>query len=223
MREVVLDTETTGLDAHSGDRVVEIGCIELINHIPTGETFHTYLNPERSMPEAAFRIHGLSDEFLADKPLFAAVAETFIDFIGDAPLVIHNAEFDIKFLNAELARLERGPIPMSRTIDTVRMARQRFPGAQANLDALCRRFGIDNSRRDKHGALLDADLLAAVYLELIGGRQPDLVLGAETSVITVEIRRIARPPRPHEASEAELAAHRAFLDKFVKNSLWDQP
>lgn len=223
MREVVLDTETTGLDAHSGDRVVEIGCVELINHIPTGETFHTYLNPERSMPEGAFRIHGLSDEFLADKPLFASIAGKFVDFIGEAPLVIHNAEFDVKFLNAELARLDIAPIPMSRTIDTVKMARQRFPGAQANLDALCRRFGIDNSKRDKHGALLDAELLAAVYLELLGGRQAGLMLGVEVSVTTLEIRRIARPPRPHAASEAELAAHRAFLDKFVKNALWDQP
>lgn len=222
MREVVLDTETTGLDAHSGDRVVEIGCIELINHIPSGATFHTYLNPERAMPESAFRIHGLSDEFLADKPVFAAVARQFVDFIGEAPLVIHNAEFDVKFLNAELARLDMPPIPMSRTIDTVRMARQRFPGAQANLDALCRRFGVDNSRRDKHGALLDADLLASVYLELIGGRQPDLVLGAEVAVTTIEVRRIARAPRPHAASEAEIAAHRAFLEKFVKNPLWDQ-
>lgn len=223
MREVVLDTETTGLDAHSGDRVVEIGCVELINHIPTGETFHTYLNPERSMPEGAFRIHGLSEEFLADKPLFASIAGTFVDFIGEAPLVIHNAEFDVKFLNAELARLDIAPIPMSRTIDTVKMARQRFPGAQANLDALCRRFGIDNSKRDKHGALLDAELLAAVYLELLGGRQAGLMLGVEVSVTTLEIRRIARPPRPHAASEAELAAHRAFLDRFVKNALWDQP
>lgn len=223
MREVVLDTETTGLDAHSGDRVVEIGCVELINHIPTGETFHTYLNPERSMPEGAFRIHGLSDEFLADKPLFASIARTFVDFIGEAPLVIHNAEFDVKFLNAELARLDIAPIPMSRTIDTVKMARQRFPGAQANLDALCRRFGIDNSKRDKHGALLDAELLAAVYLELLGGRQAGLMLGVEVSVTTLEIRRVARPPRPHAASEAELAAHRAFLDRFVKNALWDQP
>lgn len=223
MREVVLDTETTGLDAHSGDRVVEIGCIELINHIPTGQTFHTYLNPERTMPEGAFRIHGLSDEFLADKPLFASIAQKFLDFIGEAPLVIHNAEFDVKFLNAELARLDIAPIPMSRTVDTVKMARQRFPGAQANLDALCRRFGIDNSKRDKHGALLDADLLAAVYLELLGGRQAGLVLGVEVSVATVEIRRIARPPRQHGPSEAELAIHRAFLDKFVKNALWDRP
>lgn len=222
MREIVLDTETTGLDPLTGDRIVEIGCVELINHIPTGESFHTYLNPERPMAEAAFQVHGLSDAFLADKPRFAEVADRFIEFIGDAPLIIHNAEFDMRFINAELTRLAREPLPPSRAIDTLRLARQRFPGAQASLDALCRRFGIDNSKRDKHGALLDADLLAAVYLELIGGRQPGLVLGVEVSATVIQVQRVARPPRPHTASPEELAAHRAFLDKAVKNSIWDR-
>ena len=222
MREIVLDTETTGLDPLTGDRIVEIGCVELINHIPTGGHFHRYLNPERAMAEAAFQVHGLSDAFLADKPRFAEIVDDFLDFIGDAPLIIHNAEFDMRFINAELSRLQVAALPPSRAIDTLRMARQRFPGAQASLDALCRRFGIDNSKRDKHGALLDADLLAAVYLELIGGRQPGLVLGVEVSSTVIEVQRVARPPRPHAASAEELAAHRAFLDKAVKNALWDR-
>lgn len=222
MREIVLDTETTGLDPLTGDRVVEIGCIELINHIPSGQHFHRYINPERPMPEAAFQVHGLSDAFLADKPRFAEIVDEFLEFIGDAPLVIHNAEFDMRFINAELSRLSLQPLPLTRAVDTLKLARQRFPGAQASLDALCRRFGIDNSKRDKHGALLDADLLAAVYLELIGGRQPDLVLGIETTTTVVQVQRVARPARPHSASPEELAAHRAFLDKFVKDSLWDR-
>jgi len=222
MREIVLDTETTGLDPLIGDRIVEIGCVELINHIPTGQSFHVYLNPDRLMSEAAFQVHGLSDAFLADKPRFAEVVDQFLEFIGDAPLIIHNAEFDMRFINAEFKRLDIEPLPQARAIDTLRLARQRFPGAQASLDALCRRFGIDNSKRDKHGALLDADLLAAVYLELIGGRQPGLVLGIEVNAAVIEVQRIARPPRPHFASAEELAAHRAFLDKAVKNALWDR-
>ena len=164
MREIALDTETTGFDALKGDRIVEIGCVELFNHLPTGEVFHRYLNPERDMPEEAFKVHGLSAQFLADKPLFSAVAADFIAFIGDSPLVIHNAEFDMRFLNAELARLSLPTLPMSRSIDTVAMARKRFPGAQANLDALCRRFEIDNTHRTRHGALLDAELLADLVL-----------------------------------------------------------
>lgn len=226
MREIVLDTETTGLDPSRGDRLVEIGCVELINHLPSGQVFHRYVNPERDMPEEAFRVHGLSAEFLSGHPVFAAVVKEFLDFIGDAPLVIHNAEFDMKFINAELGRLSIKPIPMVRAIDTVAIARRRFPGAQANLDALCRRFGIDNSSRTKHGALLDAELLAEVYLELVGGRQPGLELAGAPSAArpvgagaAVAAERVVRPPRPHAASEEELAAHAAFVAK-IKNAIW---
>jgi DNA polymerase III subunit epsilon len=225
MREVVLDTETTGLDPQGGDRVVEIGCIELVNHIPTGRHYHVYVNPERSMPEEAFKVHGISDEFLKDKPVFAAVARDFCAFIGEDPLVIHNAAFDIGFLNMELARLEGFPhIALERAIDTVRIARTKFPGAQASLDALCKRFNIDLSARIKHGALLDAELLAEVYLELIGGRQQGLGLaGTDTegqALITLpQMRGPVRPPRPHAPSEAELAAHAKFIAK-LKDPLW---
>lgn len=170
MREIVLDTETTGLDPHTGDRIVEIGAVELFNHVATGATFHEYLDPQRDMPAEAFAVHGLSTEFLRGKPKFADVAARFVAFVGDAKLVIHNAEFDMKFINAELDRIGAPAIPMSQAIDTLHIARRRFPGAQANLDALCRRFGIDNSGREKHGALLDSELLAEVYLELSGGR-----------------------------------------------------
>lgn len=226
MREIVLDTETTGFNPQAGDRLVEIGCIELVNHIPTGRHFHVYVNPERSMPEDAFKVHGISDEFLKDKPLFAAVARDFCDFIGEDMLVIHNAAFDLGFLNAELARLEAGypHLAMERAIDTVKIARAKFPGAQASLDALCKRFNIDNSARTKHGALLDAELLAEVYLELIGGRQQGLGLagldaGAEAMSTAPLQRGPARPPRPHAASDAELAAHAAFIAK-LKDALW---
>lgn len=224
-REIVLDTETTGFNATEGDRIVEIGCVELINHIPTGNHFHTYVNPERAMPEDAFKVHGLSDEFLKDKPLFASVARAFCDFIGEDPLVIHNAAFDIGFLNAELARLPDMPhIAMERAIDTVRLARAKFPGAQVNLDALCRRFNIDLSARTKHGALLDSELLAEVYLELIGGRQQGLGLagietGGQALVTTPLPRGPARPARPHAPSAEELAAHAAFLGK-LKDPIW---
>lgn len=224
MREIVLDTETTGFDPASGHRVVEIGCVELINHVPTGEVFHVYLNPERDMPEEAFNVHGLSEEFLSDKPLFAEVAETFVAFIGDATLVIHNADFDMKFLNWELQMLNYPTMPRERAIDTVAMARKRFPGSPASLDALCRRFGIDNSARDKHGALLDAELLANVYLELIGGREPGLALAssrqaAATAAAQTETVRQARAPRPHAASEEERAAHGEFVAKLT-DALW---
>jgi len=224
MREIVLDTETTGLDPNTGDRVVEIGCIELINHIPTGETYHQYVNPERIMPAEAFAVHGLSEAFLSDYPVFADVADTFLAFVGDAKLVIHNAAFDMKFLNAELERLDRPAIPMARAIDTVQMARQRFPGAQASLDALCRRFEIDNSARDKHGALLDADLLALVYLELIGGRQPGLELATESRASKVEAQRVERPlrpARPHAPSPEEEAAH-AQLIASLSDPIWQR-
>ncbi len=223
MREIVLDTETTGLDPADGHRLVEIGCVELVNHLATGQTFHTYLNPERDVPVEAANVHGLTAEFLADKPVFAEVVADFLAFLGDAPLVIHNAEFDLKFLNAELKRLGFQALPSSRAVDTLTIARQRFPGAQATLDALCRRFGIDNSSRTKHGALLDSELLAEVYLELAGGRQPGLGLGlAKTGAgarSTVAVRREPRAARPHAASPEELAAHEAFVAK-LKNPLW---
>lgn len=224
MREIVLDTETTGFKASEGDRLVEIGCIELVNHIPTGRHYHVYINPERSMPEDAFKVHGLSDDFLKDKPVFAAVAQEFCDFIGEDPLVIHNAQFDLGFLNAELARLADFPhIAMERAIDTVRLARQKFPGAQVSLDALCKRFNIDNSARVKHGALLDAELLAEVYLELIGGRQQGLGFAGsadgDTILAAQAPRGPARPPRPHAASPDELSAHAAFVAK-LKDPLW---
>ncbi|CAA7621070.1 DNA polymerase III, epsilon subunit and related 3'-5' exonuclease [Magnetospirillum sp. SS-4] len=225
MREIVLDTETTGFDPLTGHRMVEIGCVELMNHLPTGEVFHRYLNPERDMPEEAFKVHGLSAAFLSDKPVFAEVVADFLDFIADSPLVIHNAEFDMRFINAELTRLGFPTLPMSRSIDTVAMARKRFPGAQANLDALCRRFEIDNTHRTHHGALLDAELLAEVYLQLIGGRQPGLELamgkgdGGSAANGSPRAPRQARPPRPHAPTEAETAAHAAFVGK-LKNAIW---
>lgn len=229
MREIVLDTETTGLDPATGDRVVEIACVELQNHIQTGESYQQYINPERDMPEGAFRIHGLSAEFLSGYPVFAEVADAFLDFIGGDPLIIHNAEFDIRFLNAELARIDRPGIPMSRTIDTVGMARRKFPGAQANLDALCRRFGIDLSPRDQgHAALVDTELLAKVYLELIGGSQPGLELAAnagrttdagQSATTSGHSQVPVREPRPHGPSDAELAAHAALLEK-IDDAVW---
>lgn len=227
MREIVLDTETTGLSPESGDRVVEIGCIELINTIPTRRHFHTYINPERDMPAAAFQVHGLSAEFLAAHPVFAEIADKFIGFVGEARLVIHNAAFDLRFLNHELARLGLPALDDGRPIvDTLDIARRKFPGAPANLDALCRRFAIDLSGRDKHGALLDAELLAAVYLELQGGRQPGLALaarGGDGISVAVEIAaRPGRTPRPHAASADELAAHRELLAK-IADPLWDRP
>jgi DNA polymerase-3 subunit epsilon len=227
-REIVLDTETTGFDPVSGDRLVEIGCLELVNHVATGRTFHVYINPERDMPEAAFKVHGLSGEFLSDKPKFVDVAEQFVAFIADAPLVIHNAEFDMKFLNFELEKVGRKAMPLQRAVDTVKIARQKFPGAPASLDALCKRFNIDNSSRTLHGALLDAQLLAEVYLELLGGRQAGLVLEAEeisADLVTVQTGaangKPYRAPRPHAATEEELATHAAFIAK-MKDALWLQ-
>lgn len=225
MREIILDTETTGLDPNGGDRIVEIGCVELINHLPTGRTFHVYINPERDIPEEALRVHGITTEFLADKPRFAEVAVDFLAFIADDPLIIHNAAFDIAFLNAELRRLGLGALVPERAVDTVQIARSRFPGAQASLDALCRRFEIDLSGRDLHGALLDCRLLAEVYLELRGGRQPDLELARDrsrsiTAVVPVAERR-RREPRPHAPSEAEAAAHARMLQR-LKEPIWLQ-
>jgi len=225
MREVVLDTETTGTDVGAGDRIVEIGAVELINHIPTGRSFHAYVNPQRSMPQGAFAVHGLSDAFLADKPRFAAVAGEFEEFIEDSRLVIHNAAFDIAFLNAELGRIGRPALGMGRVLDTLTMARRKHPGAPASLDALCARYGIDNSRRTKHGALLDAEILAEVYIELIGGKQADLglaIMRPETipGVQPIEIRR--REIRIHvpRLSETERAAHAAFVATLGPNALW---
>ena len=222
MREIVLDTETTGLDPNSGHRIVEIGCVETRHHITTGESFHVYINPERDMPEEAFNVHGLSEQFLSDKPVFAEVVEDLLSFIGDAPLVIHNADFDMKFLNAELKKVRRPLLDRDRAVDTVTMARRKFPGAQANLDALCRRFEIDLSRRDKHGALLDAELLADVYLQLRGGAQPGLELAGDTSRAggaSVVVERQARPPRAHAPSAEELAAHAALVES-LKDPVW---
>jgi DNA polymerase-3 subunit epsilon len=223
MREIVLDTETTGFDPAGGDRIVEIGCVELVNHVSNGETFQRYINPERDMPEGAFRVHGLSSQFLADKPVFAAVAEDLLGFLGDDKLVIHNASFDLGFLNAEFDRMGRPALESARAIDTVAMARRKFPGAPASLDALCRRFEIDNSERTKHGALLDAELLAEVYLELIGGRQPGLVLGASPADGAGDEgeapTRAAREPRPHAPSAEEKAAHEAFIAD-LKEPIW---
>jgi len=195
MREIVLDTETTGLDPCDGHRIVEIACVELIHHIPTGRRFHRYVNPERDMPEDALAVHGLTAEFLARQPPFAAVLDELLEFIGTDLLVIHNAEFDLAFVNAELTRLQREPIT-SGYIDTLAMARRRFPGSPASLDALCRRFAIDLSGRVEHGAQIDCNLLAAVYLELLGGRQPGLDF-ALPAVLTIDVARVARPPRPH--------------------------
>ena len=224
MREIVLDTETTGLSPKSGHRVVEIGCVEMVNQIATGETFHCYLNPERDMPEEAFQVHGLSEEFLAQHGIFADIADAFLEFVGDATLVIHNAEFDMGFLNAELERLGRPALAMDRAVDTVRLARQKFPGAPANLDALCKRFQIDNSDRELHGALKDARLLADVYLELTGGRQRGFNLGAreaDAGAATDTESRAHRPARAHAASADELAAHEALLDD-LDEPVWRQ-
>lgn len=222
MREIAVDTETTGLDPASGHRVVEIGCVEMQGMVRTGRHFHVYLNPERDMPEEAFRVHGLSADFLSDQPLFHDVAEEFLTFIGGDPLVIHNADFDMKFLNAELKRIGRPVLESGRAVDTVKIARQKFPGSPANLDALCRRFQIDLSARTLHGALLDAELLAEVYLELMGGRQAGLGLEPtkEEADKTAVVREY-RAPRPHAPSEEELARHRVFLAQ-IKDPLWQR-
>ncbi|TWT15043.1 DNA polymerase III subunit epsilon [Reyranella sp. CPCC 100927] len=223
MRELVFDTETTGLDPRAGHRLVEIGCVEMVNGMPSGETFHTYLNPQRDMPDEAFQVHGLSSDFLSDKPLFETVAEAFVTFVSDARLVIHNAQFDMGFINAELDRLGMPPLK-NEVVDTVTLARRKFPGQRVSLDALCERMGVDNSRRTKHGALLDAELLADVYIELTGGRQRGLdLVGAGTEVrvdvLVAATHQERRPPRPHAPSAAELAAHAAFLAK-LKNPIW---
>lgn len=224
MREIVLDTETTGLDPFQGHRLVEIGCIELLNRIPTGQTFHRYLNPERSMPEEAFAVHGLTDGFLKDKPLFAEVADDLIAFLGEAPLVIHNAGFDVGFLNAELERVGRPLIARERMIDTLMIARRKHPGGSNRLDDLCARYAIDNSRRTKHGALLDAELLAEVYVELIDARQAQLVLAQATMPDRVAGEPIIvcerLVPLVVRITEAERAAHRAFIATLGEKAIW---
>ncbi|MCL3881645.1 DNA polymerase III subunit epsilon [Marivita sp. GX14005] len=224
MREIVLDTETTGFEPDQGDRIVEIGAVELYNHVPTGRTYHQYINPERAMPQEAFEVHGLGDDFLRDKPIFFHVAQAFIDFVGDAKLVIHNAAFDMKFLNAELGWVKRPPIPFDRAIDTLAIARRKFPGSPSSLDALCRRFGIDNSARTLHGALLDSEILAEVYLELIGGKQPDFGLSVSrgrSGGADQDWRPQPRPaPLPPRITENEKAAHAAFVEKLGENALW---
>jgi DNA polymerase-3 subunit epsilon len=226
LREIVLDTETTGTDPAKGDRVIEIGCVEMLNHIPTGKSYHVYINPERPVSPGAFAVHGLSDEFLADKPVFAAIADEFADFVGDARLVIHNAAFDIGFLNAELARTGHRPFNLADAVDTLSMARRKHPGAANNLDALCTRYGIDNSRRTKHGALLDAEILAEVYIELIGGRQVgfDLSLKPSARIQAAQEQAAARDARPRtlisRLTDAERAAHEAFIRSLGENAIW---
>ena len=229
MREIVLDTETTGFEPAEGHRIVEIGAVELFNHLPTGRTYHQYINPERQMPKEAFEVHGLGDDFLRDKPVFKAIGQAFLDFIGDAKLVIHNAAFDMKFLNAELEWAGLPGLPWARAVDTLAIARQKFPGAPASLDALCRRFGVDNSAREKHGALLDSEILAEVYLELVGGRQPDLVLAPVAAAPQAGQPRVQgddwRPrPRPvpltPRITEEEAAAHAAFVGKLGDGAIW---
>jgi DNA polymerase-3 subunit epsilon len=223
MREIVLDTETTGLDVRAGDRIVEIACLELVNHLPTGRSFHRYVNPERSISSGAFAVHGISDTFLASQPRFPELIDELLAFIADSPVVIHNAEFDVAFLNAELERCGRPPLSC-RTVDTLELARRKFPGAPASLDALCRRYAIDNTARMKHGALLDSELLAEVYLELVGGRQTglDLVLEEAATAATISARRMFREPRPHAATIEELVAHAALIAK-LKDPLWPPP
>jgi len=227
MREIVLDTETTGFEPSEGDRIVEIGAVELFNHLPTGKNYHQYINPERKMPKEAFDVHGLGDDFLRDKPVFKAIAQDFLTFIGDAQLIIHNASFDMKFLNAELSWVNLPALPMARATDTLMLARRKFPGSPATLDALCRRFGVDNSGREKHGALLDSELLAEVYLELIGGRQPDFGLSPvqQAAATVTQVASDWRPrPRPTalppRLTEAESAAHTAFIDRLGDSAIW---
>lgn len=229
MREIIFDTETTGFDPLTGDRLVEIGCIEMVGRVTTGTTFHCYFNPERAMPAAAEAVHGLSDTFLSDKCLFASKADDLLEFLGDSPLVAHNASFDFGFLNMELQRCGRPAVDMGRMVDTIAIARGKHPGAKLSLDALCTRYGIDRSHRTKHGALLDAELLAQLYIELTGGRQIGLGLvddadsvagGATVRIELVRTDRIYRAPRPHAASIEELARHRNFVES-IKDALWN--
>ncbi|TDE36995.1 DNA polymerase III subunit epsilon [Antarcticimicrobium sediminis] len=228
MREIVLDTETTGLDPKTGDRIVEIGAVELFNHVATGTTYHQYINPKRDMPHEAFQVHGLSEEFLSDKPVFEQIGQAFLDFVGDSKMIIHNASFDMKFLNAELRWMNLPELPWEQAIDTLAIARKKFPGAQVSLDALCRRYGIDNTARTLHGALLDSEILAEVYLELIGGRQPDFALQVDQGQSGVSAADLNWRPKPRPTPLAgritaqEQAAHDAFVEKMGENALWRQ-
>ena len=225
MREIVLDTETTGLDPGTGDKIVEIGAVELWNHLPTGKTFHKYLNPERNMPEEAQAVHGLTEDFLRDKPLFSQIVDDFLRFIKDSKLIIHNASFDMKFINAELELAKKSKLSGDIAIDTLSIARKKFPGSPASLDALCRRFNIDNSARTLHGALLDSEILAEVYLELIGGRQPDFGLSdinTNDNKKLEENRQTTKRPEPlkRRLTEEEEKAHSVFVKKLGENSVW---
>jgi DNA polymerase-3 subunit epsilon len=224
MREIVLDTETTGLDPDTGDRIVELGAVELVNHMPTGRTFHAYVNPQRDVPAEAVAVHGLTAAFLSDKPAFSGVAAEFAAFLGEARLVIHNAAFDMKFLNAELGWAGLPSLPWARAVDTLELAKRRFPGANNTLDALCRRFGVDNSGREKHGALLDSELLAEVYLELMGGRQPDLTLAVAIAGPAASGADWVAPPRPRplapRLTAAEAESHAAFIVTLGEAALW---
>lgn len=223
MKEIVLDTETTGMDPNDGHRIIEIGCVELDNHVPTGRHLQIYINPEREIPPEATAVHGITDDFVKDKPVFSQVYTEFMDFIQGGKLVIHNAEFDMKFINWELAQVGHKAIPWPNVIDTLGMARRKFPGSPANLDALCRRFGVDNTERTYHGALLDSELLAEVYLELLGGRQHGLGLAADKKAqgagAQKKIVRKQREPRKYAANSEELAAHESLLEK-LKEPLW---
>ncbi|MBO4222877.1 DNA polymerase III subunit epsilon [Bradyrhizobium neotropicale] len=225
MREIVLDTETTGLDPLRGDRLVEIGCVEIFNRMPTGQTYHVYINPERDMPAEAFAVHGLSTEFLASKPVFTEVVDEFLAFIADTPLVIHNASFDISFINAELDRIKRPVIAKDRLVDTLLLARRKHPGVSNRLDDLCSRYSIDNSRRTKHGALLDAELLAEVYVDLIGARQSQLILASEAEITQVGHgdmpRRQREIPLASRVTDAEREAHRAFIATLGDKPIWN--
>lgn len=226
LREIVLDTETTGLEPADGHRIVEIGAVELFNHVPTGRTYHQYINPERPVPKEAFEVHGLGDDFLRDKPVFKAIGQTFLEFIEESPLVIHNAAFDMKFLNAELAWAGLSRLSADRALDTLMIARKKYPGSPASLDALCRRFGVDNSTREKHGALLDSEILAEVYLELIGGRQPDLVLAGQAGQKSGTVDQPDWRPRPRpqalppRVTPTEAAAHAAFVAALGETAVW---
>ena len=229
MREIVLDTETTGLDPQDGHRIVEIGAVELYNHVPTGNVYHQYINPLISMPDQAFAIHGLSDEFLSDKPKFSEIAKEFLDFIGSAKLVIHNAAFDIKFINAELKSIDEEEIAFDRATDTLAIARKKFPGSPASLDSLCRRFKIDNSARIVHGALLDSQILAEVYLELVGGKQPDFALNIanvsnenNNSTFNEKRTQVRKEKLKSRLTTEEKASHESFIKKLGNNSMWSK-
>lgn len=228
-REISFDTETTGFKPEDGHRLVEIGAVEMVNRIPTGRSYHQYINPQRDVPEGAFRVHGLSEEFLSDYPLFKEIVDDFLEFVGDSTLIIHNADFDMRFINAELKWVNKPLIPVQQAFCTLKHARATFPGAPASLDALCKRFQIDNSERTKHGALLDAELLAEMYLELMGGAQVGMALDAEPegdenggdgAKRVNQFQVLAA--RPHAASEAEEAAHKAFVEQHIKKPLWEQ-